>query len=244
MLITYSSSKNLLNILRFFRFLRFLDEIPGEDSFVPTISACPSLYRRMAAYDDILLSEQVLQGEGVAPEVESSLIDSLDGFQLGCREFLSKHLGPTECALVWHVPVVGTQPVNLLLLWKEVEDDCYPEPDDKTTFRRHKAAPSPKNGKKLPQKQHHTRDITGTGTIDVIMEFAKSDADSMTIKTAIKKFLDGMHSRPNSRRVSASQEAIAELSEALALTEILSMIPPHITSLTICCPPILRLIPW
>lgn len=53
-----------------------------------------------------------------------------------------------------------------------------------------------------------------------------------------------MHSRPANRRLNETQDALKLLSEALSLTELLSMIPPHITALTICCPPIMRLIPW
>lgn len=74
--------------------------------------------------------------KGVEKGIEGELVDSLNSLHLGTKRFLSKHLGPCECLLVWNVPVVLSQSLSVLIVYRDVEDDCYPVPDDKTHFRR------------------------------------------------------------------------------------------------------------
>ena len=60
----------------------------------------------------------------------------------------------------------------------------------------------------------------------------------------LQQWLDALHARPNPRRLSQSTDVLWSLSCALSLTELLLMIPSHVTSLCICCPPVMRIIPW
>jgi hypothetical protein len=92
----------------------------GEDGFVPITSTVPTLSRSISQYDDVLLSKTVLEGDRIAADVEADLIDSLDSFHLGNKDFLAKHLGADECIIVWHLPFVHNQPVLALLIWREV----------------------------------------------------------------------------------------------------------------------------
>ena len=59
-----------------------------------------------------------------------------------------------------------------------------------------------------------------------------------------RQLVDGLHARPATKRQHLASEALRELSECLNLTEILSLVPPHVTGLTMCCSPLMRLIPW
>jgi hypothetical protein len=45
-------------------------------------------------------------------------------------------------------------------------------------------------------------------------------------------------------RLQKSFEALQALSQKLSLGELFQLAPPHVTSLVICCPPSMRLIPW
>jgi hypothetical protein len=220
--------------------MHLLRYMSGEDGFVPMISALPTLSRSIAQYDDVLLSKTVLEGDRIAADVEADLIDSLDSFHIGNKEFLAKHLGADECIIVWYFPIVHSQPIMALLVWRELQDDCYPDPQQKNSYRSHKANET--DG--LPKKQARIPFVSITGNNDVVVELAKSETDSNKLRQCINQVVHALHSRPASRRLNEAQDALKSLSETLSLTELLSMIPPHITALTICCPPIMRLIPW
>ena len=62
-------------------------------------------------------------------------------------------------------------------------------PDDKTQFRRHAGVSVTGTAGELPTKHTHRVDISGSGTHDIVMEQAKSECDSMTLKTAVKKVI-------------------------------------------------------
>lgn len=112
------------------------------------------------------------------------------------------------------------------------------------SHHRHAAVSDRGTAGVLPSKQTHEADLSGTGTHDIVMEQARSECDANRFKAALKKFLDSMHMRPQSKRMQLSTLALKELNECLNLTEIMTMVPPHVTGLTMCCPPSMRLVPW
>ena len=159
------------------------------------------------------MSRTILEGDRIAADVEADLIGSLDSFHLGHKEFLSKHLGPLECLIIWHVPIVHSQELTAVLVWREVQDDCYLEPDNRATFRRHKAAHKQPNQSDLPEKIAQFKEISVSGTHDIVCEWAKSNTDANRLKYCIQGLLTGTHTRPAPRKLSASQDALVELSQ-------------------------------
>ena len=49
---------------------------------------------------------------------------------------------------------------------------------------------------------------------------------------------------PSARRNAQLSDVLRALSITLGLGELLQLLPPYVDSLVVCCPPVLRLVPW
>ena len=287
--------------------------IVTEDFLIPLISSVPTLSHSVAAYDDSLLSDEVLNSPQEAmpassssssaspssrsvghahstaqlsPQyrtqeaVEMALSQSLDGSLLGSREMFARHLHENECMLIWHMGSSPSHPVQVVMVWKDFKS----LPVDRQTKARAKARAVSKSSTK-PENNSSSYNKGKSGAIDrfknegwgesegeagargstgelseddvdfsnelpgtvvegVVMELARNDADMNQLRYLIQNFLVAMRTRPFPRKATAAQDAIKELSDALSISELLKMAPPHINMLTVCCPPSMRAIPW
>jgi hypothetical protein len=78
---------------------------------------------------------------------------------------------------------------------------------------------------------------------DLLMKLLKSDVDALQIRYLIQNLMSSLSLRTR-RRWSSSSDALRQLSVSLSLGEVLGLLPEHINALTICCPILLRAIPW
>ena len=78
---------------------------------------------------------------------------------------------------------------------------------------------------------------------NIIVRTFRSDVDALQIRYLTQNLLSSL-ALPTRRRWSASSDALRQISSSLALGEILSLLPVQIDSLIICCPVLLRTIPW
>ena len=123
--------------------------------------------------------------------------------------------------LLWHLPQSSSQKLQLVLIWKK------------------------------PVTEHHSfffffcsKKVDGYNSRDVVMELARSEVNTSQMMSLVNTFLETTKVNPQPLRLSNMTDVIRSMSCLLSLSEVLVMIPPHVKSLIICCPPAMRLIPW
>lgn len=196
----------------------------------------------------------------------------LRGGQQGSRDMLEKFLADDECLMTWHVPHAPNQPLQVVLVWRGdsaslhshytstetkamllqsqqgkgnkggAPVDLLDDPEDvyKPKNRGKGKTRSKSKGKSSADKKGSPADV-GRG---IVVEMAKSDLDVSHLLLYVQNYIDALHARPAPRRATLCTDALRSLSCALSITELLRMIPPHVTSLCVCCPPTMRLVPW
>lgn len=75
------------------------------------------------------------------------------------------------------------------------------------------------------------------------MKLLKCNIDQLQLRYLIQNLVSSL-SLSTRRRWSASVEALRQLSSSLSLGELLSILPNNVDALVICCPVLLRIIPW
>jgi hypothetical protein len=80
--------------------------------------------------------------------------------------------------------------------------------------------------------------------LGIVVETARCDLEVNQLQHYIGAYLEAVHSKPQPKRQSQMTDALRILSGNLAIGELLTMAPLSTTSIIICCPPLLRLIPW
>jgi hypothetical protein len=78
----------------------------------------------------------------------------------------------------------------------------------------------------------------------IVMEIARSDLDTSKLMQLVQNYLSALHSKSAPLRTTMTTDALRALSCALSMTEFLNIIPPHVRSLCINCPAVMRVIPW
>ncbi|KAJ1427662.1 hypothetical protein B484DRAFT_450245 [Ochromonadaceae sp. CCMP2298] len=232
----------------------------GKASFAydSVSSAAGSSYGGVTTVPEALTQKQQEEEEVAVGKMSLSLSQSLDGAnylrngQQGSREMLEKYLAQDECMLIWHMPVMPSQKMQVVLAWRDNSESLHEkysstssgfsayhshaEPEaDKKTAKKKKKKGSKGKGDKEEDEEH------GKG---IIFELAQSDLDTSHMYAYLQGYLDALHSRSAPMQATMSTDALRALSCALSLTEFLHMIPPHVKSLVICCPPAMRIIPW
>lgn len=192
----------------------------------------------------------------MAGKMTFALSQSLDGSgflregQQGMKDMLLQHLAYDECILLWQVPTVVTQKVSVVLMWRDNSLSKHRHFSSRAAFtaRKHDAEALKKQGQRAFEKmkrqqeaEHRRNEATHKG---IVLEFAQSDLQASHLLQFLQRYLDALHVQPASMRMTLTSDALTSLSCALSLSELLLMIPRHVRSLVICCPPVLRLLPW
>jgi hypothetical protein len=200
--------------------------------------------------------QQEERDEILAGKMTYSLSQTLDGCsyllngQQGAKEMLLKYLGMDECLILWHLPSVPNQSVSCVLVWRENSMSLHEFYSAAETInaRLYDESQHKKDAYKKLKEQNRRKDSKssrkGDNISGIVMEFAKSDLDASHLMQYIQRYLEALHSEPLAKRVTLTSDALRSLSCALSLTELLLMIPLHVRSLVMCCPPAMRLIPW
>jgi hypothetical protein len=189
----------------------------------------------------------------------------------GVKDLFIKYLGQDECMLIWHLPAIPNQSICCVLVWRENSDSLHEHFSSKQAIEarreaeREAAEKKKKNFKKdtenkktsnKPKAGSESKGKDGSGkdqaekgkqAIDVkgiVMEFAKTDLPTTHLMQFIQRYLDALHSPSAPKKLTLSNDALRSLSCSLSITELLLMIPSYVRSLVICCPPVMRLIPW
>ena len=164
-------------------------------------------------------------------KISPLLCNVVDGTLSSLREVLVENLKHDDLMLIWHMSVPslgGNHSLQVLAAWW----DDISSAGDATT----KTA----SGKKWYKK---SKENTGKKS-NLVMESAKLEADSSRINYLLQSLLDALNARSSNLRLSMSVDAIRALSECFALGEVLQMAPQYVSNIVICCPPMLRLVPW
>jgi hypothetical protein len=203
--------------------------------------------------------QQEEKDEVLAGKMTYSLSQSLDGChylqngQQGAKDMLIKYLGNDECLMLWQLPVVPNQNVSVILIWREnsmslrefysakenIEARLYDESQGKKDSYKKLKESNKKKPNAGPKQSRKGENING-----IVMEFCKSDLESSHLQQYIQRYLEAIHAEPLAKRVTVANDALRSLSCALSITELLLMIPLHVRSLVVCCPPVMRVIPW
>lgn len=232
------------------------NQYPGDASTATGAAAAPN--------------GKVERGLKVVGELTTEFIQSMDGTLDGVKAFFNQHLKADECMISWHLPPLPSQPLQVVLAWK----DSLPGTE---AGRRNFKKRGGRNTASMPSAGHkkarpHTRSFSSYASTasfaagerekvaeqarrvaacneegivaGVVLEAASSDMDSMQIHYALQSFLDALHARPAPRRISMTTEALRNLSDQLSISELLVMVPGHVSALIMCGPPIMRLVPW
>jgi hypothetical protein len=80
--------------------------------------------------------------------------------------------------------------------------------------------------------------------LGIVVEVARCDLEAAQLQHFVGAYLEAVHSKPQPKRQSHMTEALRVLSGNLGIGELLTMAPVTTTSIIICCPPLLRLVPW
>eukprot|EP01038_Epipyxis_sp_PR26KG_P007843 gene7843-10650_t len=159
----------------------------------------------------------------------------------GAREMLIKYLGSDECMIIWHLPAIGAHNLQVVLVWRDNSVSNHEYYSFQESVAASIAAEKAKKKKKFKQP---IEPFYPPGHKGLIMEVARSDLDMYHVQHLIRNLITAFHSRPAPLRLTLSSDALRSLSCALSITELLTMVPPHVTSLVMCCPPFMRMIPF
>lgn len=194
--------------------------------------------------------EEILVGKMTFSQ--STLLDGahyLRNGQQGLKEMIARYLGLDECLMIWNLPNVGHQTISVTLVWREnslsqheffsaaeaVEARLYDESHHRRNAYKHLKESKTRN----KNRQGKRGEVSG-----IVVELAKSDLEASHLLQYIQRYLDALHSEPLAKRMTLVNDAIRSVSCALSITELLLMIPLYVTSLVICCPPVMRVLPW
>ena len=181
----------------------------------------------------------------------------------GAKDLFIKYLGVDECMLIWHLPTIPNQNICCVLVWRENSDSLHEhfsskqavdarleeekEAKENKKNKKNGSAPGKKTtGEKgKDSKDGDSRKPKDVGDVKgVVMEFAMTDLPTTHLLQFMQRYLDALHSPSAPKKLTLSNDALRSLSCALSITELLLMIPPFVRSLVICCPPVMRMIPW
>lgn len=193
------------------------------------------------------------QEEVRAGKMTFSLSQELDGCgfsmngQQGAKDMLIRYLAQDECILMWHLPAVVSQTISCVLIWRENSESLHEHFSSQEAIqaRLQEEEEGKKSGHK-GGKHHKNADHKGKGpdVRGIVIEFAKSDLQASHLMQFIQRYLDALHAKTLPSRLAQSTDVLRSLSCALSITELLLMIPSYVRSLVICCPPVMRMIPW
>jgi hypothetical protein len=206
--------------------------------------------------------------EVLAGKMTYALSQSLDGSnyipnggQQGAKDMLIKYLGMDECLMIWNLPIVAHHSISVVLIWREnsLSSHEFFTAKESINARLYDESQQKKNAykelkeKNMKQNNDNNSNCNSNGAKGrknlgeikgIVMEFGKCDLESSHLLQYIQRYLDALHSEPLSKRVTLTSDALRAMSCALSMTELLLMIPLHVRSLVICCPPMMRIIPW
>lgn len=80
--------------------------------------------------------------------------------------------------------------------------------------------------------------------LGIVVEVARCDLEIGQLQHYLAAYMEALQSKPQPKRQSHVSDALRVLSGQLAVGELLTMAPPSVSSIVICCPPLLRLVPW
>lgn len=182
---------------------------------------------------------------------QSTLLDGchyLRGGQQGAKDMLLRHLGHEECMMLWHLPALPHHHLSVTLVWREnsaSEHEFFTSSEAITARRYDESQQQPDAYKRLKEQTTQGKGKGKAGQMTgIVMEVARSDVEASHLLQYIQRYLDALHSQPLAKRMTLVSDALRSVSCALSITELLLMIPLHVTSLVICCPPVMRLLPW
>lgn len=124
-------------------------------------------------------------------KVTLSLSQCLDGSnylrnsQQGSRDMLESYLADDECMMVWHLPVVPSQPLQVVLIWRDHSASLHSKYSSSSPKDLDELLPAgQKKKKKSGKPPRNPNDATSTGEPHkkgVVMEIAKSDLETSHI---------------------------------------------------------------
>jgi hypothetical protein len=152
-----------------------------------------------------LLRQRAEEAEEVAAgKVTLSLSQSLDGAnylvggqQQGSRDMLERYVGQDECLMVWHLPVVPSQPIQVVLVWRDHSASLHNKfssssPTDPADLlpgaghkRTQKKAQGSSRAQGSPGPEAHKKGI--------VMEVAKSDLAASHVLQYVQVFHHGVN---------------------------------------------------
>lgn len=204
-----------------------------------------------------MIAEEAQQADEEEEEVLTgrmtfSLSQLLDGCgyyfhaQQGLKDMALQNLGQEECLWLWHLPSIPSQPLLLILLWREDSHSLHTHYSSQQAREarlsaekeKQKKRSKPEKGSEEEKLRQHFR------SKGLVVEMAKSDLDASHTLQYVRRYLDALHSQPFSRKAALVDDALRALSCALAVSELLLLMPATVRSLIICAPPFLRLVPW
>jgi hypothetical protein len=191
-----------------------------------------------------------------AGKMTYALSQSLDGCgylvngQQGAKDMLLSSLAMDECMLVWHLPSLASQQLICCLVWRENSQSLHAHYSSKLSFASRDADDESKQDryvrrdKKKKQEKDGKQEEKTRATKGLVIEVAKCDLDTSHTLQHLQRYLDALHAKAVPVRTALANDALRSLSCALSITELLLLIPSSVTSLVICCCPLLRLLPW
>lgn len=205
-----------------------------------------------SAHQKLLKQERDEKEEVSIGKITYSMCQALDGGHYlrnslqGSRDMLERYLAIDECMMMWHLPAIHNQCLQVVLVWRDDSISLYESFSSQMQRDKDKANPNKKE-----KKRGLAAAGGGGGGVKpiyenrgIVMEIARSDVPSSHMLHYLQAYLDALHTQSAPKRLTMTSDALRALSCALSLTEFLHMIPPHVRSLIVCCPVQMRLIPW
>eukprot|EP01034_Spumella_vulgaris_P025126 gene25126-31545_t len=194
--------------------------------------------------------------EVLAGKMSLSLSQSLDGSnylrdgQQGIRDMLTTYLAEDECLLTWHLPHAPHHNVQVVLTWRDNSASTHnyyssAEAYSHTAIYDNLAHGGDRKKRRKNKKNAPNANVKGKyKNKGIVMEIARSDLDTSKLMQLVQNYLSALHSKSAPLRTTMTTDALRALSCALSMTEFLNIIPPHVRSLCINCPAVMRVIPW
>ena len=214
-------------------------------------SDSPSSYPLPVMARGDITDDQKLQIEEERDEImmgkmtylKSSTLDGTGSEMDGAREMFLRYLGMDECMMVWHVPPnsLSAQKLQVVLIWRGNSSNTHEfySSNDSIVASSLSKKERDKLNKGFKFKKNGKEKRRG-----IVMETAQSDLDTNSIMLLLQNYLDALHAHSSPQRVTLTTDALRSLSCALSISEFLTIVPPHVKSFVVCCPPALRVIPW
>lgn len=158
-------------------------------------------------------------------------ITCLDASYGRIDHMLATHLMQCEALIQWHIigatPNKSTQhyPLQAVMAWKG-------EPTSQSLREE------------LKKKKYKGTSTSNNMGETLHVEYGKCDVTLAQLHYSIESFTDGLNSRPPPIRATKCHEALSLMSDAFMLWELLKKLPKYVTSIVICCPPLMVTVPW